>query len=65
MRYSRENAFRLLEQAQGMKIQLKLASKNPNFTLQDKNRPMFYNHKYAKLNPTKTKINVIKDLKQG
>lgn len=65
MRYSRENAFRMLEEAQGMKIQVKLASKNPNFTLQDKNRPMFYNHKYANDNPTKTKIEVIKELKQG
>lgn len=65
MRYSKEHAFKLLEDAQGMKIQVKIASKNPNFTLQDQNRPMFYNDKYAKNNPNKTKTQVIKELKQG
>lgn len=44
-RYSIERAFQLLEEAQGMKIKVKLPTINPNFTLQDAHRPCFYNAK--------------------
>lgn len=44
-RYSIENAFRMLEEAQGMKIKVKMATTNPNFTLEDSNRVSFFNKK--------------------